>query len=205
MRRLRGPALLVAVGVLSLAGCGGNDAGEQPRADEASSPATEPVDEPMGEDDEAESGETGTNLQSSRDRAAAAARRPPGTEGLRMPATRAEIVARRSPFGRVLFDANGQVVYVFENDRANRSNCTSAECVTAWPPVLTRERPSAGAGARSGLLGTIRRADGGLQVTYNGRPLYFYEHEGRGEIKCHNVELHGGLWWVVTAGGDPAV
>jgi predicted lipoprotein with Yx(FWY)xxD motif len=123
---------------------------------------------------------------------------------LRVPAERARIVAKKSAFGRVLFDANGQVVYVFENDRANRSNCTSAECVKAWPPVLTREQPSAGSGVDAGLLGTIRRSNGMLQVTYDGRPLYFYEHEAPGEIKCHNVDLHGGLWWVVTSRGQPA-
>jgi predicted lipoprotein with Yx(FWY)xxD motif len=121
-----------------------------------------------------------------------------------VPAKRGRIVAKDSEFGRVLFDANGQVVYVFEIDRKNRSNCTSAECVKAWPPVLTREQPSAGAGVNEGLLGTIRRSDDKLQVTYNGRPLYFYEHEGPGEIKCHNVDLHGGRWWVVTPEGEPA-
>jgi predicted lipoprotein with Yx(FWY)xxD motif len=96
------------------------------------------------------------------------------------------------------------VVYVFELDRKDRSNCTSADCVKAWPPVLTNEPPSAGAGVNDGLLGTIRRSDGMLQVTYNGRPLYFYEHEAPGEIKCHDVNLHGGLWWVVTPRGEPA-
>jgi predicted lipoprotein with Yx(FWY)xxD motif len=131
-------------------------------------------------------------------------RRPPGEAGLRMAAKRAQIIAKDSEFGRVLFDANGQVVYVFEIDRPNRSECTSAECVKAWPPVLTRQPPTAGPGIDSGRLGTIRRSNGMLQVTYNGRPLYFYEHERRGEIKCHNVNLHGGLWWVVTPGGEPA-
>jgi predicted lipoprotein with Yx(FWY)xxD motif len=132
------------------------------------------------------------------------AQRPPGGAGLRQPAERARIVAKPSDFGRVLFDANGQVVYVFEIDRKDRSNCTSAECVEAWPPVLTQEQPSAGAGVNAGLLGTIRRSDGELQVTFNGRPLYFYEHEGPGEIKCHDVDLHGGRWWVVTPRGDAA-
>ena len=132
------------------------------------------------------------------------AKRPGGEDGLRVPAERARIVADESDFGTVLFDANGQVVYVFENDRTNRSNCTSAECVKAWPPVLTRDEPSAGAGVDAQLLGTIRRADGMRQVTYKGRPLYFYEHEGPRQIRCHNVELHGGLWWVVTPRGDPA-
>jgi predicted lipoprotein with Yx(FWY)xxD motif len=132
------------------------------------------------------------------------ARRPGGAEGRRVPAERARIVAEESDFGRVLFDANGQVVYVFEIDGRNQSNCTSAECVKAWPPVLTRGKPSAGAGVDARLLGTIRRGDGTLQVTYNGRPLYFYEHEAPGEIRCHDVDLHGGLWWVVTPQGDPA-
>jgi predicted lipoprotein with Yx(FWY)xxD motif len=113
--------------------------------------------------------------------------------------------SRRAPTSAAsCFDANGQVVYVFEIGRKNRSNCTSADCVKAWPPVLTREPPSAGTGVNEGLLGTIRRSDGKLQVTYNGRPLYFYEHEGPGEIKCHNVDLHGGRWWVVTPRGEPA-
>ena len=134
----------------------------------------------------------------------ALARRPPGEDGLRVPAARARIVAKESEYGAVLFDANGQVVYVFENDRRNESNCTSVDCVEAWPPVLTRQEPTAGVGVQARLLGTIRRTDGSRQVTYAGRPLYFYEHEAPGEIRCHDVDLHGGLWWVVTPAGEPA-
>ncbi len=136
--------------------------------------------------------------------AAALARRPAGEDGLRVPAQRVQVVAGESDFGSVLFDANGQVIYVFEIDETDKSNCTSEECVKAWPPVLTEEDPTAGAGADAALLGTIRRDDGSLQVTYAGRPLYFYEHEGPREITCHNIDLHGGLWWVVTPSGDPA-
>jgi predicted lipoprotein with Yx(FWY)xxD motif len=181
---------LVLVLALALTGCGGDDASRQ-QADAAAARTTTAADEAGG------ASATGGS-------AAALARRPGGEEGLRVPAERARIVADDSDFGRVLFDANGQVVYVFENDRPSRSNCTSAECVTAWPPVLTRQQPSAGAGVDAALLATIRRGDGMLQVTYNGRPLYFYEHEAPGEIKCHNVDLHGGLWWVVTPRGSPA-
>jgi predicted lipoprotein with Yx(FWY)xxD motif len=202
MGRLRPMIFAAPVLALALAACGGEDRPAQPAAGEADAPAAEtsaagppaPSKRPS-----AKPGGKSTNA-----RGAALARRPPGEEGLRVPAERARIVARESGFGRVLFDANGQVVYVFENDRRNRSSCTSAECVKAWPPVLTREDPSAGAGVEARLLGTIRRDDGRLQVTYDGRPLYFYEHEAPGEIKCHDVDLHGGLWWVVTPGGDPA-
>lgn len=180
---------LVLVFALAFAGCGGDDASQQ-------QPAAAPAPPPTTTDEAEDRSTTGENV--------ALARRPRGEDGLRVPAKRARIVADESGFGRVLFDANGQVVYAFENDRPNRSNCTSAECVKAWPPVLTRQMPSAGAGVDASKLGTIRRADGMLQVTYNGRPLYFYEHEAPGEIKCHNVDLHGGIWWVVTPRGDPA-
>ena len=59
----------------------------------------------------------------------------------------------------------------------------------------------AGNGVRKALLGTTRRRDGRRQVTYNGRPLYYYAHEGPGQVLCHNVNLNGGLWWVVGPNG----
>jgi predicted lipoprotein with Yx(FWY)xxD motif len=181
---------IVIVLALALAGCGGDDDAAQPQ-EGTTRAATTTKPDAMKKDADAMKTD------------AASSRRPAGEAGLRVPAKRAEIIVKDSELGRVLFDANGQVVYVFEIDGRNRSACTSAECVEAWPPVLTREPPSAGAGADKNLLATIRRGDGRLQVTYNGRPLYFYEHESPGEIKCHNVELHGGLWWVVTPRGEP--
>jgi predicted lipoprotein with Yx(FWY)xxD motif len=190
MHAFRSIPLAALVLVLALVGCGGEDASEQ------EGQATTPANETSAAKTSATATAPPPDME--------LARRPKGEEGLRIAARRAQITAEDSRFGRVLFDANGQVVYVFEIDRRNRSNCTSTECVGAWPPVLTKEKPTAGAGVDGSLLGTIRRSDGTLQVTYDGRPLYFYEHEGPGEIKCHNVELHGGLWWVVTPGGDPA-
>lgn len=189
MIRLRA-LVVVLVLAASVAGCGGDDDSAAPPGE-----GTTATEKQMTVD------EMETTM-TKEDSAAAMARRPPGEDGLRTEAQQARIVVKDSEFGRVLFDANGQVVYIFENDRPNRSACTSAECVEAWPPVLTRKPPTAGGGVDSGRLGTIRRGDGKLQVTYNGRPLYFYEHEGPGEIKCHNVNLHGGLWWVVTPAGE---
>jgi predicted lipoprotein with Yx(FWY)xxD motif len=200
LRGLRATALAVVILALGVAACGGDDQPARGQADERAAQPTEPTDAGTGEGSEAESEEPGSK---SAETGGALARRPAGEDGLRVPATRARIVAKESAFGRVLFDANGQVVYAFENDRRNQSNCTSEDCVEAWPPVLTRQKPSAGEGVELRLLGTIRRSDGRLQVTYNDRPLYFYEHESPGEIKCHNVDLHGGLWWVVTPRGDP--
>lgn len=185
--------------VVALAACGGAESEERRDAERARTAG-----ETSAADSRATSEEATDARGESGDGAVALARRPAGAQGLRVPARRARLVAAESAFGRVLFDANGQVVYVFELDRKDRSNCTSAECVKAWPPVLTQESPSAGAGVAGRLLGTIRRSGGALQVTYKGRPLYFYEHEAPGEIKCHNVDLHGGLWWALSPQGDPA-
>lgn len=186
-------AVTIAVG-----GCGDDgsvddatDDAPKPRAAQTSGddvPAAAPADPPAVDAEAA---------------AVRAATRPAGEDGLRVAANAARIVTKRSEFGTVLFDANGQVVYAFENDTRNRSNCVSDECVKAWPPVLTKQAPTGGRGVRSSLLGTTTRADGSRQVTYAGRPLYFYEHEAPGEIKCHDIDLHGGLWWVVAPDGVP--
>jgi predicted lipoprotein with Yx(FWY)xxD motif len=119
------------------------------------------------------------------------------------PATAAagtRIVARSSRFGRMLFNSKRQAIYIFELDKRRRSNCHD-DCAELWPPVYTKGKPRAGSGVRSALLGTIKRRGGRLQVTYSGKPRYYYAHEGPGEVLCHNVHLNGGLWWVVGPNG----
>ena len=113
-----------------------------------------------------------------------------------------EIVLGDSEFGDMLFDSRDQAIYVFENDDRDETNCYG-ECAEAWPPVYTEGDPAAGDGVDAAKLGTIERRDGRLQITYAGRPLYYYAHEAPGEVKCHNVDLNGGLWWVVGADGEP--
>ena len=111
-----------------------------------------------------------------------------------------KIISSRTRFGRMLFDSRKQAIYIFQKDRRNKSNCYGA-CAKAWPPVYTRGDPRAASGVRQSLLGTIKRRGGQRQVTYRGKPLYFYAHEGPGQVLCHNVFLNGGLWWVVGVDG----
>ena len=105
-----------------------------------------------------------------------------------------------SEFGRMLFDSRKQAIYIFQRDRTNQTACYG-DCAKAWPPVLTKGRPKAGEGVKQSLLGSIGRRDGKQQVTYAGKPLYFYAHEQPGEVRCHNVDLNGGLWWVLGPDG----
>lgn len=106
-----------------------------------------------------------------------------------------------SQFGRVLADKRGEAFYLFDKEKGKKSRCYG-DCAEAWPPVVTKGKPRAGKGADRSLLGTTRRRNGKLQVTYAGHPLYYYEHDEPGTILCHNVDEFGGLWLVVDRNGD---
>lgn len=107
-----------------------------------------------------------------------------------------------SDFGTMLYDSKDQAIYVFDKETGKKSRCYGA-CAKAWPPVLTKGRPTAGRKVDADLLGTTTRRNGTRQVTYGGHPLYYYAHEGRGQVLCHNVFGFGGLWKVVGPSGDP--
>jgi predicted lipoprotein with Yx(FWY)xxD motif len=116
-------------------------------------------------------------------------------------ADRGTLTAHSSRFGSILFDGKGFVLYAFTKDPRGRSVCSGA-CAAAWPPYLVSRAPRAAAGVKGSLLGTTRRPGGKLQVTYGGRPLYYYEGDRRpGQILCQNVAEFGGLWLVVRPSG----
>ena len=103
----------------------------------------------------------------------------------------------------MLFNSEQQAIYLFDKEDSAASECYGA-CAEAWPPVLSDGEPVARSGVDRQLLGTIERDDGSTQITYGGHPLYYYAHEGPGQVLCHNVAEFGGLWLVVQPGGDAA-
>ena len=112
------------------------------------------------------------------------------------PAAAPAVSVRSSQYGRILFDGRGYVLYAFTADGRNRSNCSGA-CARSWPPYVVAKRPA------GRLLGTTRRSDGRLQVTYAGRPLYYYIADRRpGQILCQNVSEYGGIWRVIRPSGN---
>lgn len=101
--------------------------------------------------------------------------------------------------GTVLVDSKGMTVYDFTVDEGTKSNCYGS-CEAIWPPVTTSGKPTAGSGAMASALGTTKRKDGTLQVTYNGHPLYTYASDtAPGEANGSEVE---GTWFVLDAKGD---
>jgi predicted lipoprotein with Yx(FWY)xxD motif len=116
-------------------------------------------------------------------------------------ADRGSLTVNSSRFGKILFDGRGFTLYAFTRDPRGRSVCGGA-CAKAWPPYIVRSAPRAAAGVKRSLLGTTRRADGRLQVTFAGRPLYYYVGDrAPRQILCQNVSEFGGLWLVVRPTG----
>ncbi|HEV3479477.1 MAG TPA: hypothetical protein VG144_08510 [Gaiellaceae bacterium] len=115
---------------------------------------------------------------------------------------RATLIARDSRYGKVIWDGRGYALYAFTRDRRGGPSRCYGACAKAWPVYYSKGALRAGAGIKRSLIGTVRRRDGRRQITYNGWPLYYYEHENRpGLILCQNVDEFGGLWLVVRPTG----
>jgi predicted lipoprotein with Yx(FWY)xxD motif len=127
------------------------------------------------------------------------------TSTARTPMNRTGTVVKsaKSQFGMMLFDGTGQAIYLFDKEQTTKPECYGA-CAEVWPPVLTKGTPTATGGTKQNLLATTKRTDGKIQVTYGGHPLYYYAHEAKNEVTCHNIQEFGGLRLVVTPAGQSA-
>jgi len=118
------------------------------------------------------------------------------------PATgEAKVPIANPPLGRILVDSKGITLYDFVKDKGTTSVCYGA-CAALWPPLLTKGKPVAGPGVRASLLGTTKRKDGKLEVTYNGHPLYYFVTDRKpGQTTGQGVNQFGGPWWVLSTAG----
>ncbi len=117
----------------------------------------------------------------------------------------AQVAVRdKAPYGEFLTDQQGRALYLFTPDEdAQASTCYDA-CAEAWPPLLTGMEPQAThPDIQGGELGTVRRADGSLQVTYNGWPLYYYVQDAQpGQVTGQDVHSFGGEWYLLSPDGE---
>src|SRR3954452_2169520 len=103
--------------------------------------------------------------------------------------------------GRILVDAHGHTLYLFEKDKNGKSACSGA-CARAWPPLIATAKPRAGAAAKASRLGTTKRADGRRQVTYNHHPLYrFVKDTKKGQTNGEGLNAFGATWDALSAAG----
>ncbi len=103
------------------------------------------------------------------------------------------LVAQNANLGMaILTDPSGMTLYTFANDQPGMSTCNGG-CARIWPAF----QPPAGdlvlPDGATGTLDQIMRADGTMQVTYNGMPLYYYSGDmNPGDT---NGEGIGGVWY----------
>jgi predicted lipoprotein with Yx(FWY)xxD motif len=112
-------------------------------------------------------------------------------------ASGATVAVANSKLGDILVDADGRTLYAFTKDQGDQSAC-SGQCATNWPALTGTA--TAGTGAQATLLSTAMQTDGNSQVTYDGRPLYYFAGDTKpGDINGQGV---GNVWFVLSASGD---
>lgn len=101
--------------------------------------------------------------------------------------------------GEVLADPKGFTLYSLATERGEGIQCVRA-CARMWPPLLAPGgEVAASASNLPGDLATVKRPDGGEQVTYDGLPLYTYS----GDIAPNQANGQGvqDMWFAVGPGG----
>ena len=102
-----------------------------------------------------------------------------GSSGGGSPAASLVINLATTSLGPVLIGPNGLTLYTHSGDTATSSSCTGG-CATAWPPLsVTAGAQATGGTGVTGTLGTLTRADGTNQITYNGMPLYGWQSDSK--------------------------
>jgi predicted lipoprotein with Yx(FWY)xxD motif len=170
-------ALLALAVTLAIAGCGSSDDGESSGGAYGGKGAS------------ATSGETTSS----------------GSEAGSSAGTVAVLTVASAPkVGPILVDSKGFTVYDFHKDKGTTSSCYGG-CAKVWPPVTTAGAPQTGEGAMSSQLGTTKRKDGSVQVTYAGHPLYTYVADKKpGEANGNDFSSFGAEWYALQGSGEEA-
>src|SRR5438093_12742091 len=119
--------------------------------------------------------------------------------------TNATVSLRKTNLGLILVNSRRHTLYLFAKDRNGKSAC-SGSCARFWPPLLSRGKPTAGPRVKPSLLGTTRRRNGSLQVTYNKHPLYAYSLDKQAaQTNGEGSFAFGAKWYAVSARGTAVV
>jgi predicted lipoprotein with Yx(FWY)xxD motif len=113
----------------------------------------------------------------------------------------ASVAVRKTDLGPTLVDSQGRTLYLFEKDKTMASTCDGA-CASVWPPLTTSGKPKALAGIAAAKLGTTKRNDGKLELTYAGHPLYYYVSDTQpGQLTGEGLDQFGAKWDAVAPSG----
>jgi len=112
---------------------------------------------------------------------------------------------RSTKLGMILVNSSGHTLYLFAKDTNGKSAC-SGSCAKFWPPLTSVGMPAAGKGVKTSLLGTTKRSNGSLQVTYKSHPLYTFALDKKaGQTSGEGNVAFGAKWYAVSANGTAVV
>jgi len=111
------------------------------------------------------------------------------------------LVAATGEPGTYLTGDGGMTLYYFAKDTNPCVSVCSGKCAENWPPLLLTDGTTAAAGEGvTGVIGSISREDGATQVTYDGRPLYYFKKDAKaGDVTGQDV---GEVWFVAAVDGS---
>lgn len=119
--------------------------------------------------------------------------------------TNATVSLRKTKLGLVLVNSRGHTLYMFAKDKNGKSACNGS-CVKFWPPLIRSGKPTAGSGVKASMLGTTKRSNGSLQLTYDKHPLYSFALDKQaGQTNGEGNLAFGGRWYAVSAKGTAVV
>jgi predicted lipoprotein with Yx(FWY)xxD motif len=168
---------LALLALLAIAGCGGGGSSSASSTTESAPPKSEST------------AETKPTSES----------QPPAKPAVAVAVVK---VSNTPDLGKVIVDSKGMTLYDFHKDKGTTSACYG-ECAAVWPPLLTSGEPKAQGGAEASLLGTTKRKDGTVQVTYNGHPVYgFVEDKKPGETNGNDFKGFGAQWYALEPNGE---
>ena len=108
---------------------------------------------------------------------------------------------RKTAIGNAITTSSGHTLYLFRADHGTTSSCYG-QCAVYWPPLLTSGKPTASGRVIGSLLGTTKRKDGKLQVTYKGHPLYTYLADKKaGQTSGEGSKNFGASWYALAPSG----
>jgi predicted lipoprotein with Yx(FWY)xxD motif len=139
---------------------------------------------------------------SSNTTSSAAASTQPAAQSTSSPSGAVVVKTASNSLGTILVNSQGMTLYHLSGEQNGKFICTSSACVGVWHPLIAS---STSAPSGEGVaLGTVKRPEGTVQVTYKGTPLYtFTGDQQSGETKGQGIK-DVGTWSVVETGSGSA-
>lgn len=92
---------------------------------------------------------------------------------------------------KVLVNRKGMTLYSLSVETRGKFICTDQVCLSLWTPLVV---PKGTTPTGALHLGTVRRPDGRVQVSYRGRPVYTFAQDRKpGDVKGNGFK-DVGVW-----------